>query len=98
MDRRDTHWRINKEIPVSTLVVLLTQTVSFIFFLAKQDTRLTLLEERRQDDKAAAVAIVQLPERMLRTELQVSTIAKSVERLEIKLDQQNADSAARGKR
>lgn len=93
MDRRDTHWRINKEIPVSTLVVLLTQTVSFIFFLAKQDTRLTLLEERRQDDKAAAVAIVQLPERMLRTELQVSTIAKSVERLETKLDQQNADNA-----
>jgi hypothetical protein len=88
-DRRDG-WKVSKEIPISTIATLLLQTIAFIWFLAMLDKRISILEERRTDDKAAFTVITQLKEKAILTEAQVQTLAKSVERMELKLDQQRA--------
>lgn len=93
-DRRNTGWRINKEIPVSVLLVVVLQAVSSIWFIAKLDARISLIEERRQDDKVAMMAVTQLPERMTRTESNMASLTRSVERLEEKLDRQRLDVRA----
>lgn len=77
--------------------MLVVQTFSGIFFLTKLDARIILLEECPQDDKVAAVAIVQLPECMLRNEINLFTLANSVERIEKKIDMRDEEEKRRKK-
>lgn len=93
-DRREG-WKVSKEIPISTIATLLLQTIAFIWFLAMLDKRISILEERRTDDKAAMAVISQLKDRMVITEIQIQSLTKSLERMELKLDQQRAMEESR---
>lgn len=95
MDRRDNAWRINKEIPLSVLITLVIQTLTAIVFIVKMDSRITVLEERRVEDKAANAAVAALPERLMRTEIEVQNMKLSVNRLELKIDQMSIEQAKR---
>ena len=95
MDRRDTGWRLNKEIPVGVLIAILAQTITAIVFIVKLDSRITSLEEKRVEDKAANAAVAVLPERIMRAEYEISGVKSSVNRLETKIDQMSLDQAKR---
>lgn len=92
MDRRDNAWKINKEIPLSVLVTLILQTVTAVIFIVKMDARIANLEERRQDDKKSMEVLALVPERLLRTEIETANLKVSVGRLEVKIDQLQAQT------
>ncbi|HEY0267661.1 MAG TPA: hypothetical protein VGC12_00345 [Methyloradius sp.] len=86
---RSTHWKLNKEIPLSLMIMLLLQTVTLVWWIATTNAtinaRLNNLEERRIEANAATqqfqAAIGALPERVLRMEIQQSYVVTSTQQL-----------------
>ncbi len=51
-DRRtanDEGWHLDKKVPISMIVFLLMQTISFTWYMARQDARITMIETSRID-------------------------------------------------
>lgn len=84
-------WHWSFEIPIVWIVTLMINTGGMLiwgsWYFAKLDARIAMLEERRIEDKAAAAAITQLPERILRQEFEVANLKQSINELKTTIQQ-----------
>lgn len=48
-DPNDGRWHLDKKVPISIILVIVVQCVSFTWFLGKQDSRLTVIEQSRAE-------------------------------------------------
>lgn len=46
-------WHLDKKVPIGIVLAILTQTVSFTWFMGKQDARISLIEQSRIEHTAA---------------------------------------------
>lgn len=84
-------WHWSFEIPIVWILTVLINTGGLLilgsWYSAKLDARIAMLEERRIEDKAAAAAITQLPERILRQEFEISNLKQSIIELKTSIQQ-----------
>lgn len=79
-DRRyEQSWHLDKKIPIAIILTIALQTGGFVWFTARLDGRVEVLE--RSEVRATITAPVQA-DRLTRVEVKVENIAEGVNRIE----------------
>lgn len=76
-------WQIDRHIPIAVIITLVLQTVSFVWYAARQDYKID------EHEKALTLIAQQLPvraERISRLEERTVGIKEQISRVEIKVD------------
>ena len=70
-----SEWHLDKKIPISIIIALIIQSISFVWFMSKQDSRIGYLEAIANSNK-------QSHERLVRLETNTENIQYSIRRIE----------------
>lgn len=88
--RRELGWHLDKKVPISILVILIVQTISFVVFLTKMDSRVennsTYIEKVDQKAIAAFKHSQSMNERLARIEERTQHTVRLLERMENRED------------
>lgn len=74
-DPENKHWHLDKKVPIALIFAMAVQTGTFVWWAASLSERVNYLER-------SSLAAAQQPERIVRLETKVETIAEGI--LEIK--------------
>lgn len=95
MDRRDNRWTLDKKIPISMIVFLIGQIACFIYYSAKQDSRMTRLEERNLEDRAAITSLMVKSEWIVRMEIETTNLKTQLTEMRTDIKQLSLDISRR---
>lgn len=86
----NSHWTLDKKVPIAIIVTIALQFAGFVWYAAKQDARLGVLEVERERHEVRIVSLEivrgTLNDRVIRLEEQGKATYDAVRRIEQKLD------------
>jgi len=86
----NSHWTLDKKVPIAIIVTIALQFAGFVWYAAKQDARLGVLEVERERHEVRFQGLettrLTLNERVIRLEEQAKATYDVVKRIEGKLD------------
>ena len=74
-DDRETHWSVDKKIPLALIFVMLVQTGSFVWWVSATTTRLDVVERQ-------LITISPNADRLTRVEVKIENVERGVTRIE----------------
>ena len=78
-NRRSDKWTLDKRIPIIPAMLLFLQLIGFVWFASKLDSRVTALEDKTNKNDT-------LVERVIKMEVTMTAMGKSLDRIGDKLD------------
>lgn len=86
-------WHLDKRVPVGIILAIVLQTAGLVWWASKMDSRIASLEDAdRRADQIHAMTEAKLEglrtdrERLVKIETQIEQMARSIGRIEAKLD------------
>jgi hypothetical protein len=75
----ESNWHLDKKVPIAMILAIAMQTGGFVWFSARLDQRVEVLE--RSETRAAIVAPAQA-DRLTRVEVKIENVERGVTRIE----------------
>jgi len=92
-------WTISKDIPIVFILTVLGalggQMIYYTTYFTKMDSRIARLEEKDVDSKVANAKLLEMPDRLTRSEYETLGVKEGIKRLEAKIDQLQRDNDRR---
>lgn len=83
-------WTVTREVPIGLIVAFLAQaliqTVVTTMYITKMDARILRLEEKNIEEKVANNKLLEMPDRLTRSEYETLGLKEGFKRLESKID------------